>query len=159
VVFAEVDLSSTVLSCILPFESVAYEQDIAMTDDVAQGLRVIGDEKQLKQLTVILLDNACKYAGKKGAVEVKLATRPDHPERVLLRVKNTGEIIPQEEQEHIFQRFYRSDESRVRTTGGYGLGLAIAKTIVDQHHGKIKVSSDVHEGTVFTVELSMVMEK
>lgn len=156
VVFSEVDLSSAVLSCILPFESLAYEQDITLTDGVEEGFHVIGDEKQLKQLTVILLDNACKYAGKNGKVGVTLTRRPDRLERVILRVKNTGETISQENLEHVFERFYRSDESRVRTTGGYGLGLAIAKTIVEQHHGKISVISNDKEGTVFTVELGCV---
>jgi len=150
--FSEVDLSSAVLSCILPFESLAYENDIALKDEVDQGIRIIGDEKQLKQLTVILLDNACKYAGKKGKVTVRLSRKTDRPERIILKVTNTGEVIPEEDLEHIFERFYRSDKSRVRTKGGYGLGLAIAQTIVEQHHGKIKVASSEEEGTVFTAE-------
>jgi len=152
VVFSEVDLSSAVLSCILPFESLAYENDITLKDEIDQGIHIIGDEKQLKQLTVILLDNACKYAGKKGKVTVRLSRRIDRPERIILKVTNTGEVIPKEDLEHIFERFYRSDKSRVRTKGGYGLGLAIAKTIVEQHHGKIKVNSSEEEGTVFIAE-------
>lgn len=152
VVFSEVDLSSAVLSCILPFESMAYENDITLKDEVDQDIHIIGDEKQLKQLTVILLDNACKYAGNKGKVTVRLSRKTDRPERIILKVTNTGEVIPKEDLEHIFERFYRSDKSRVRTKGGYGLGLAIARTIVEQHHGKIKVTGSEEEGTVFTAE-------
>ena len=83
---------------------------------------------QIKQLIVILLDNACKYAGENGTVTVDLERVQ---EQVCLSVKNTGELIPTEHLEHIFERFYRSDSSRARKEGGYGLGLAIAKKIAE----------------------------
>ena len=74
----------------------------------------------------------------------------------MLTVTNTGTPIPQEHLEHLFQRFYRVDGSRSRKEGGYGLGLAIAQTIVQAHRGQIEVTSDEKNGICFTVTLPRV---
>ena len=103
-------------------------------------------------MVVILLDNACKYAGKNGTVTLTLERVKEH---VALSVNNTGAPIPAEHLEHIFERFYRSDSSRAREQGGYGLGLSIAKTIVEEHRGRISVKSDEETGTTFTVILPL----
>ena len=144
-----VDLSGLVTGCLLPFESVAFESGTALESDVAPVATVMGDEGQLRRLVMILLDNACKYAGERGRVEVTLGRAGD---KLRLSVRNTGAPIPQEHLEHLFERFYRVDSSRARDAGGYGLGLAIAKSITEGHGGKISVSSG-GEGTVFTVLL------
>ena len=73
-----------------------------------------------------------------------------------LSINNTGEPIPKEQILHIFERFYRVDESRAREKDGYGLGLSIAKSIVETHHGKITVKSSESEGTTFTVSFPLV---
>jgi len=116
----------------------------------------------------ILLDNACKYADRDKQVTVTLSR---DQEKAVLSVNNTGEPVPQEELDHIFERFYRSDKSRVRTEspphprsaesqeGGYGLGLSIAQTIVQSHHGKISVQSAESIGTTFTVTLPLYASK
>jgi signal transduction histidine kinase len=70
-----------------------------------------------------------------------------------LSVNNTGEPIAPEHLPHLFERFYRTDSDRARATGGFGLGLAIAKSIVETHHGTISVASDAQSGTTFTVSL------
>jgi len=150
----EIDFSSLVWSTTLLFESVAFEKKVELTEEIAEGLFVTGDEKQLKQLLTILLDNACKY-GKNGKVTVSL--KAAEKEKLLLCVNNSVNdekgVIPREEQAHVFERFYRGDKARVHTEGGYGLGLSIAAAIVENHHGKIKVSSDMEHGTTFTVIL------
>jgi len=150
----EIDFSSLVWSTTLLFESVAFEKKVELTEEIAEGLFVTGDEKQLKQLLTILLDNACKY-GKNGKVTVSL--KAAEKEKLLLCVNNSVNdekgVIPKEEQTHVFERFYRGDKARVHTEGGYGLGLSIAAAIVENHHGKIKVSSDTEHGTTFTVIL------
>ena len=143
------NFSQVVWECILPFESVAYEQNTTMTEDIKDNTFVSGNEKQLKQLLMILLDNACKYA-KNGEI---LITLEQKHEKAVLRVKNTGPLIPKEDLEHIFERFYRASKSRSRETGGYGLGLSIAQSIIHNHKGSIKASSTTQEGTVFTVSL------
>ena len=142
--------SELVLGCLLPFESVAFEAGVALDSEIAPGLALTGSEDQLRRLVVILLDNACKYAGKSGAVKLRLARAQNG---ILLTVRNTGEPIPAEHLPHLFERFYRTDSDRARASGGFGLGLAIAKSIVDAHHGTISVASDAQAGTVFTVFL------
>lgn len=145
-----VDMSELTEGCLLPFESVAFEAGVTLESDIRPGLYVNGDEGQLRRLVYILLDNACKYAGSGGAVAVVLSRTSD---RLKLTVRNTGPAIPPEHLEHLFERFYRSDSARTREAGGYGLGLAIAKAIVQSHRGQISVASSEAEGTVFTVLL------
>ncbi len=144
------NFSDVVWSCLLPFESVAFEQGIELNSQIDPEISLVGNEGQLKQLVVILLDNACKYAGEKGKVCLKLTRQG---ERVRLAVNNTGPAIPQEALGHLFERFYRVDKSRAREDGGYGLGLAIAQTITEQHRGKISVESTEQAGTTFIVNL------
>ena len=145
-----VDMSELTEGCLLPFESVAFEAGVTLESDIRPGLYVNGDEGQLRRLVYILLDNACKYAGSGGAVAVVLSRTSD---RLKLTVRTTGPAIPPEHLEHLFERFYRSDSARTREAGGYGLGLAIAKAIVQSHRGQISVASSEAEGTVFTVLL------
>ena len=163
-----INLSDTVWKCLLPFESIAFEQGITIRENIAPSLYTLGNEGQLKQLMAILLDNACKYADRDKQVTVTLSR---DQEKAVLSVNNTGEPVPQEELDHIFERFYRSDKSRVRTEspphprsaesqeGGYGLGLSIAQTIVQSHHGKISVQSAESIGTTFTVTLPLYASK
>lgn len=137
-----------VTGSLLPFESVAFEAGVALTDRVSPNITLQGDEIQLRRLVVILLDNAVKYAGEKGTVTVHLDQVQD---KVRLSVHNTGPAIPPEHLPHLFERFYRSDAARDRSQGGYGLGLSIAKSIAEGHGGRIYVSSSSEEGTTFTV--------
>ena len=145
IALSRVNLSDTVMGCLLPFEPVAFEQELELVSEIEPDLAVLGDEAKLGQLVAVLLDNACKYAGEKGKVTLSLFSFQD---KVHLRVHNTGEPIPEEALPHIFERFYRVDSSRSRGSGGYGLGLAIARQIVGQHGGKLAVSSG-ERGTCF----------
>lgn len=147
---AQVQLDQLVTGCLLSFEPVAFEAGVTLTEDITPGLALIGDEGQLRRLAVILLDNAVKYAGEEKAVDVTL---DEFQGRLRLRVHNTGPAIPAQRLPHLFERFYRSDEARDRERGGYGLGLAIAQSIVQGHGGKISVESREGEGTTFTVTL------
>lgn len=146
-----VDLSQLTRGTLLTFEPVAFEAGVELSDTVAPGLLVFGHGDQLRRLVAILLDNAVKYAGPAGSVRVRL----DQGERSMVRltVQNTGVPIPPDRLSHLFERFYRADDSRARTSGGYGLGLSIAKSIVEGHRGSIRVRSSQAEGTVFTVLL------
>ncbi len=148
VVFSEVNLSDTVWSCILPFESVAFEQGKTIENNIENDIVLQGRESELRQLIGILVDNAIKYASDKGQITVALS---QIQEKIKFSVNNTGEPIPEEQLGLIFERFYRVDKSRVRKKDGYGLGLSIAKSIVDAHHGRISVTSTVQSGTTFTV--------
>lgn len=147
-VYSELNFSNTVWSCLLPFEPVAFEHGITINANIKPDITVTGNESQLKQLITILLDNACKYAGEKGIVTVTLVREQ---KKVCLKINNTGIPIPDVDLQHIFERFYRADKSRAREQGGYGLGLAIAKSIVENHHAKITVESTKDQGTTFSV--------
>jgi two-component system sensor histidine kinase CiaH len=147
-----VDFSNLVLKSTLVFESVAFENKVALENKIETDIMFNGCESQLKQVVSILLDNACKYAEKNGTISIELK-KSNH--LAVLAVCNSGEVIPPEEQIHIFERFYRTDKSRVRKEGGYGLGLSIAKTIIEHHKGKINVVSSKPDGTIFTVTLPL----
>lgn len=149
---SSIDFSDLVLKSTLIFESIAFENKVELVNEIEPDIILSGYESQLKQVVTILLDNACKYAGKGGTVSIGLKSASH---LAVLTVCNSGEIIPPEEQQHIFERFYRTDKSRVRKEGGYGLGLSIAKTIIDSHKGKISVTSSQPEGTIFTVTLPL----
>ncbi|PKM48478.1 MAG: sensor protein DltS [Firmicutes bacterium HGW-Firmicutes-6] len=138
--FTVFDLSHAVECIALTFESTAFEEHKNYALKIAAGLSYRGDANKIKQVVAILIDNAIKHANDNGLVEITLKPVGD---KIQLEVFNTGAGIPDDQQDKIFQRFYRYDESRSKATGGYGLGLAIAKSIVDEHQGKIKVSSEV----------------
>lgn len=147
-VTSEFDFSNLVWERVLLFESLAFEQNLTLNSDIAPDIHMTGNESQIKQLLTILIDNGCKYAGKGGAVDLTLKKEQD---KILLSVHNTGDPISPEDISHLFERFYRADKSRARKAGGYGLGLSIAKSIVESHHGKISVTSTETQGTTFTV--------
>jgi signal transduction histidine kinase len=109
-----------------------------------------GDPDRIAQLLGILVDNAAKYTDQGGQVSAKTWRRLDS---VFVEVSDTGIGIPVEHLPHVFERFYRSDSSRSQRPGGFGLGLSIAKNIVDQSGGSVDVTSREGEGTVFTVRL------
>lgn len=144
--FSEVNLSEITEGCALIFEPVAFEKEIMTETDIEDGVTVKGDATQLNQLVHILVDNAVKYADSGTSVTIKLHRRGEHAE---LSVNNRGVPIPDEDIDHIFDRFYRAEKSR--TTKGYGLGLSIAQRIVESMNGKIGVVSNEAEGTTFTV--------
>jgi signal transduction histidine kinase len=134
-----IDFSRLVAGEALPFESVAFEKELALNTAITSGIAVEGNGAQLKQLTSILLDNAIRHS--KPAGEVRLTLTKDHG-IAELSVINTGNEIPAEHREKIFERFYRMDTVRNSEDKHYGLGLAIAKAITDSHHGHIEVLCD-----------------
>ncbi|MBI4336318.1 MAG: HAMP domain-containing histidine kinase [Chloroflexi bacterium] len=111
---------------------------------------VQGDEDRLKELLVILLDNALRYTPEGGSVTLSLNHEPPW---VTVCVEDTGIGIEQKDLPHIFDRFWRADRARSRDSGGTGLGLAIAKWIVEQHGGEVLVASGPGQGTRFSVRL------
>jgi signal transduction histidine kinase len=144
-VFSPFSLSHAAVSILLPFESVAFEQGIYLDINIPEGIQMNGSEEQIKQVISILMDNALQHTKPNGSVKATLTSTHTffHNEpRLKLTVSNTGDPIPPEEQKLIFDRFYRSDSSRERSSGHYGLGLAIAKAITEQHHGTISVTCE-----------------
>ncbi len=122
--------------------------DIKIASD--QGVVLTGDKDLLKQMVRILLDNCIKYTPEKGSI--RLQTRNLGTE-IELSIEDTGIGIPEAELDKVFNRFYRVDKARSRDKGGHGLGLYIAKQIVDLHQGKIKIESQLNKGTTVRVKL------
>lgn len=151
-VMKKFNISETVVGVCLVFESLVFEKGRTLETAIASDLTINGDEDKIKQLVTILVDNALKHSNENGRLYVTLD--PDEKRgKVRLIVANTGEPIPAQAQEKVFERFYRVDKSRTRNTGGSGLGLSIAKGIVDEHGGKIEVYSADSELTRFVVVL------
>ncbi|MEC0371063.1 sensor histidine kinase [Paenibacillus chibensis] len=149
-IFVPFHLSEAVESVILTMEAVIFEREISFTYDIEPEQTMTGSSEQIKQVVMILLDNAIKYTNPGGSIHLELKKQHNH---LLLKVTNTGEGIAAEHVDRIFDRFYRADSSRSRKHGGYGLGLAIAKSIVEQHKGKIYVKSVPKDKTSFYVQL------
>lgn len=142
------DLSDAAADAALRFEPVAYEAGHTLSYDIAPGLLVRGDSGKLEQAVAVLLDNAIKYAAPGTEVRLDAARQGKN---ACLWVENEGDPIPADKLPHIFDRFYRADESR--TDGGsFGLGLPIARAIVEAHRGNLRCDSGGHT-TRFTITL------
>lgn len=113
---------------------------------------VTADRQRIEQVLINILTNAIKYTPDGGSIDITLTHVPS-PDRIVIRVKDNGVGIPEEDMDHLFERFYRVDKSRNLDTGGTGLGLAIAKELIEAHGGNISIESKFHEGTSVTLEL------
>ena len=111
---------------------------------------IFADKDKMSQVIINLLSNALKYTQEGGKVEISAKSKGDVLE---IRVKDNGQGIPEEDLPFVFERLYRADKSRNRKTGGAGIGLTIAKTIVEAHNGHIEVYSKINEGTEFLITL------
>ena len=137
-VLTEVSLSDIAADCALAFEPVAFEAGKSLDYTLAENVTVLGDREKLRQLISVLLDNAIKYGADGGTVTLSLE-KTDRQAK--LTVSNPGDPIPPEQLGHLFERFYRADDSRGEKSG-FGLGLSIAQTIAAEHKGTLKAESD-----------------
>ena len=147
----EFDLSKAIENTALPFECRAFEAGKNFVLNIQEGLRITGSEQHVKQMAAIFIDNALKYSKENGTVRVTLKNDGG---KIRFSVYNTGTGLKEEEKEKIFERFYRSDASRNRATGGYGLGLAIAKYIIDKHKFKLFVDNAEGKSVCFIVTMN-----
>ena len=137
-VLTEVSLSDVAADCALSFEPVAFEAGKSLDYTLAENVTVLGDREKLRQLISVLLDNAIKYGADGGTVTLTLE-KTDRQAK--LTVSNPGDPIPPEQLGHLFERFYRADDSRGEKSG-FGLGLSIAQTIAAEYKGTLKAESD-----------------
>lgn len=147
-----VDLRPVVAECVQLVRPLAQAKGISVHAELA-SVTVVGDASRLAQVVSNLIDNAIQYNRPSGEVRVRLVAEGSD---AVLSVADTGCGIPEADQAHIFERFYRADKARSRATGGNGLGLAIAKSIVDAHGGTIGFESQPSNGTRFWVRLRAI---
>lgn len=147
----KLDLAGMAQRAVLQFEAVAFERGVEI--DVAESssapVFIGGVRGDIERVLGILIDNACKYAEADGRVVVSAKREGKH---AIVRVNNTGTPIRASDLPHIFDRFWRADEARTSGAGGYGLGLSIARSIVEEHGGTLSAQSSAERGTTFTAK-------
>ncbi len=147
---SKINLNLAVKEAIKRVAVAAKNKKIIITNEVKK-VSVYAEKDSLIELIVILLDNSIKYSQKKAEVKITYSTSPNH---IKLSIADSGPGIAKKDLEHIFERFYRADNSRTKKSGsGYGLGLSIAAKIAQLHGGSIGVKSAIGKGSVFTVVL------
>lgn len=138
IMMEENNLSDIVESSTLTFESLFYDNNIKLEYNIEPNIKMLCNENLIVDLISTLIDNAITHSSEDGNVIVNLSRKN---KQITLEVKNKGLPIKKEDEEKVFERFYKVDTSRNRNTNNYGLGLAIAKSIVERHNGTISAHS------------------
>ncbi|EOC99796.1 Sensory transduction histidine kinase [Caldisalinibacter kiritimatiensis] len=140
-------LLEKIISRLLP---LAEKKHIDLKVDFKEKLQIKVDKDKIQQAIINIVHNAIKYTPEGGVVEVSLYSEGEY---IVVKVKDNGVGIPKESLPHIFDRFYRVDKARARSTGGTGLGLSIAYQIITLHQGTIEVESEVNKGSTFYIKI------
>ena len=144
------NFSDEVKKQVIGLEAVVFEKNVSFVYDIENGIEITGNREKLSQAIIILINNALKYTDQKGKIEVKLEKIRNY---AVFCVSNTGEGIVAEELPKIFDRFYRSDNVRNSGDRSYGLGLSIAKAIVESHGGELSCESKPGDITKFIMKI------
>lgn len=153
-IFSPVELESFVDKTITLLEPEAKRKSIQLSSKIEAGLYVEADEDRLRQIFMNLLANGINYTPEGGRVSLTVnALDHDH---IRIQISDTGIGIPKKDLPRIFERFYRVDKARSRSSGGTGLGLSIVKHLVELHKGNLSVTSTVGVGTTFTIDLPVI---
>ena len=153
-----VDVTELIAQVVRTMKPIAEKKNILLVgEEFSRKVFVNCDEQKIKQLAIILVDNAIKYTTSGGSVLVRFENADNT--QTIFSVADSGIGIAEEDLDKVFERFYRVDKARSREMGGNGLGLAIAAEIVKLHDGKISVASKLGEGTKFTVTLKTNLQK
>ena len=152
--FEQTELLSLAVAAVKGFEAAFREKSIICNVTGTQAL-VLADRKRILQVISNLLSNAVKYSYSEGLIDITVGCDSKY---AYIMIKDNGIGIPESELPFIFERFYRTDISRSRKTGGSGIGLTIAEAIVKAHHGKISAESTEGKGSCFTVFLPMLAD-
>ena len=143
-----VNIIPTIERVVRMLHLIADKSDISIEADLIDSCPVLISEDDLYQIVFNLAENGIKYNKDNGVLHIYLNRIRD---TAILKIKDEGSGIPEDSLPHIFDRFYRVDKARSRSTGGSGLGLSIVRDLVDKHQGKIKVESAIGVGSVFTL--------
>ena len=149
---AEVNLSELITESVRMLSPAAEKRSQKILTEIAPDIVLQGDQDKLKQIATNLIDNALKYSPESSYITVSLSAKG---KKAAFSVADHGVGISEDDQKHIFERFYRVDKARSRETGGTGLGLSIVRQLVNLHHGDISVESAPMKGSTFTVTLPL----
>ncbi|MEW5705878.1 MAG: ATP-binding protein [Actinomycetota bacterium] len=149
--FMEVNLTDVVEEALQNVRPLALEKNIKIHSNI-ENIALEADRDSLVKLFVIFMDNAIKYSYENGEVFI---TAKSVKNKAIISVKDLGAGIRASDLPYIFNRFYRADASRSKAVPGYGLGLSIAKSIIEMHNGKVDVKSSPEQGTTFTITLPL----
>ncbi|HUW22361.1 MAG TPA: HAMP domain-containing sensor histidine kinase [Candidatus Bathyarchaeia archaeon] len=151
-VFESVDLSELIKNACRKILPLVKEKNIKIRTK-AKKQEIKANKESLEGMLLIFLDNAVKYTPKAGRIVI---TTESDKKNIVIKIKDTGIGIPSQDIPHIFDRFYRVDQSRCKTeVPGFGLGLSLAKKIIELHKGSVQVTSVLNKGTTFTIKLPL----
>ena len=158
VVFSDLNLSQTIVENSASFAAVADSKGLKYNLDIAEDIHILGDKNGINQLSSLLIDNAMKYSSENGSVNVMLS-KDQRGKKAIFEVSNTCDSIPEGNLDRLFDRFYRADNSRSRDTGGYGIGLSVARAIANSHGGEIEAQRDGDHIIRFIVKIPVAKNK
>lgn len=148
------NLSDEIKNIITLFSPRLTRDNISIDQSIEENLNVYMDKDKLKQIMYNLIENSIKYLDKDGQISISLTKI--NKDKVIIKVKDNGSGIKEDYLPFVFDRFYRTDESRSKDTGGTGLGLSIVKSIVRAHEGHIEVNSIYGQGSEFIIHLPLI---
>ncbi|MBI3620449.1 HAMP domain-containing histidine kinase [Candidatus Roizmanbacteria bacterium] len=146
--FHPVELTQVALEAYQQIKVLSKQKNIVLTYHHPDQIFIHGIRDQLKEMLLVLLDNAVKYTTANGQIQLQIVKKPTGTQ---VAVKDTGIGIAEEERNHVFERFFRGSHAKTKVPKGAGLGLAIARTIAETHHATITVQSEIGKGTAFTI--------
>jgi len=146
------NISTAIQETIWSMEAAVNEKGIKLNCSIDPDIVVKSDAEKVKQVIAIMLDNAIKYTDDNGQIEISLLRSK---RQITFSIKNSGKGIAKQDLPKVFDRFFRAESSRTHKSGSYGLGLSIAKTIMDRLGGEINVTSVENEWTTFTIQLKL----
>jgi two-component system phosphate regulon sensor histidine kinase PhoR len=155
-VFSPIEIDAFIDKTVQVIAAQAEKKAISVETDLEEGLYVEADEDRLRQIMMNLLANGISYTPEGGKVLVRARSLDE--DHIAISISDTGIGIPKKDLPRIFERFYRVDKARSRSSGGTGLGLSIVKHLVELHKGTITVTSEVGEGSTFTIVLPVLQE-
>lgn len=143
-------MTDAVIDTASSFESVAETKGRKLVCDIEENLYFVGEEKRIREMFGIFLDNAVKYSTEGSEIHISLERKG---RKIIYQISNETDLIAKGNQDVLFERFYRSDASRNSATGGSGIGLSVAKAVAEAHHGKLTAESK--DGKSLTITLTV----
>ncbi|MDO4987486.1 MAG: HAMP domain-containing sensor histidine kinase [Synergistes sp.] len=156
ITFENIDISQTAERAAMAFDPMYAAKGVLLKRSIEDKIFAEVDGAKIRQVVENLLSNALRYTDEGGSVTFTAANTGNS---FTIKVKDTGIGIAPKDLPYVFERFYRTDLSRTRTSGGIGIGLAIVKAIVEAHNGTIRAESELGKGSTFTVEIPLKIKE